>query len=116
MANVGHLLTGDFINGESLFQAGPQEVTVAGGNIETLGDDTKVVLSFSETDKRLALNKTRLTFMVGNFGEDTDQWVGKKVVLHAQKLTSGKFAGQYTILITRPVAQNNQQTANEIPF
>lgn len=101
--NVAHMIKGNFINGEKLSTAGPQEVTVVNGEIISLGEDEKVVLSFAETEKQLALNKTRLSFMIGNFGEDTDEWKDKKILLHAQQLTSGKFAGQYTILISKPI-------------
>ena len=86
-----------------------------------LGDegdqDEKVVLEFHELSKPVTCNKTRLGFMIKNFGDDTTGYVGKKLMLYGSKLSSGKFAGQWTIIFALPPATPMQpQPAQEEAF
>lgn len=103
MANVSHLLSSDFLSGSEI--PTPQVVTIKSAEIKELGSDdekeTKVVLSFHELDKALPCNKTRLKTMVENFGVETGTWVGQRVMLYGQKLASGKFAGSWTVILTK---------------
>jgi hypothetical protein len=55
--------------------------TVSGCIAEDVGDDRKLVLAFSETDKPLVLNTTNATTMAELHGPETDGWEGKKVKL-----------------------------------
>ena len=55
--------------------------TVSGCIAEDVGDDRKLVLAFSETDKPLVLNTTNATTMAELHGPETDEWEGEKVKL-----------------------------------
>ena len=55
--------------------------TVNGCTAEDVGDDRKLVLAFSETDKPLVLNTTNATTMAELHGPESDGWEGKKVKL-----------------------------------
>jgi hypothetical protein len=55
--------------------------TVNGCTAEDVGDDTKLVLAFSEIDRPLVLNTTNATTMAELHGPETDSWGGKKVKL-----------------------------------
>ena len=55
--------------------------TVTDCAADTIGDDTKLVLAFSETDKPLVLNKTNATIMAELHGPETDGWEGKQIKL-----------------------------------
>ena len=55
--------------------------TVNGCTAEDVGDDTKLVLAFSEIDRPLVLNTTNATTMAELHGPETDGWEGKKVKL-----------------------------------
>ena len=55
--------------------------TVSGCIAEDVGDDTKLVFAFSETDRPLVLNTTNATTMAELHGSETDSWEGKKVKL-----------------------------------
>ena len=55
--------------------------TVSGCLAEDVGDNTKLVLAFSETDRPLVLNTTNATTMAELHGSETDSWEGKKVKL-----------------------------------
>jgi len=63
----------------------PMTLTITSGEREEVGQDKEpaIVLYFKEEDRGLILNKTALRFMVALTGsEDTDEWVGKQVVLY----------------------------------
>lgn len=46
------------------------------------GTETKGIVSFHETKKQLALNKTNGLCLKAMFGRDTGQWVGKRVTFY----------------------------------
>jgi hypothetical protein len=113
VANVGHLLSSDFLSGSEI--PTPQIVTIKSAEIKELGTDgekdTKVVLEFYELPKALPCNKTRLKTMVENFGVETGAWVGKTIMIYGQKLSSGKFAGQWTVILTKAPTNGNAPAA-----
>jgi hypothetical protein len=50
--------------------------------METIGgDDKKPVLYFSKSQKGLVLNKTNSKQIAAQYGDDTDEWEGKPIVL-----------------------------------
>ena len=53
--------------------------TVNGCTAEAVGDDTKLLLEFAETDRPLVLNTTNATTMAELHGPETDGWEGNKV-------------------------------------
>jgi len=55
--------------------------TVTGCTAEAVGEDTKLVLAFSEIDKPLVMNKTNATIMAELHGPETDGWTGKQIKL-----------------------------------
>ena len=55
--------------------------TVSGCIAEDVGDDRKLVLAFSETDKPLVLNKTNAQTMAELHGPETDGWASKQIKL-----------------------------------
>ena len=61
-------------------------LTVSGVAQETVGKgddaDVKWVVYFSEADKGLVLNKTNATSITACLGDDTHEWMGRKVVLY----------------------------------
>lgn len=104
MAYIGDMLKSNFLSGSELSTT-PQIVTVKGAEVKELGEgsdkEVKVVLEFYELAKALPLNKTRLKAMADAFGLDTNLWINRKVMIYSQQLTSGKFAGQWTITLTK---------------
>lgn len=44
--------------------------------------DTVPVLEFLELDQKLTLNKTRVKKLVEMLGDDTDEWIGKKISIY----------------------------------
>ncbi len=62
-----------------------------------IGDTNKPVLSFSETDKSLVLNKGNAAILMDAFTADEKAWVGKKVQL---VITKKQYQGQMVDGIT----------------
>lgn len=76
-----------------------QDVTDAGGEMELTifnveikefdGDsgakERKPIVVFSEGDKRMVLNKTNANRLSEMFGDDTDGWINKKIILHVEQ-------------------------------
>jgi hypothetical protein len=52
------------------------------------GKQVKGILSFRETPKELALNKTNGECIKAMFGRKVQEWVGKRVTLYPQKIES----------------------------
>jgi hypothetical protein len=70
---------------------GDKTATISHVAMEKLGDDTKPVVYFHNTEKRLVLNKTNARTIADIHGPDTDAWAGKQITLgHAWTDYSGK--------------------------
>ena len=61
--------------------SGEKVFTIAEVQLEKLRDKDKYVLYFNEDTIGLPLNITNLKALINAYGNDTDNWVGKKVRL-----------------------------------
>jgi hypothetical protein len=60
------------------------------------------VLRFEETDQALVLNKTNAATLSDAFGDESDNWIGKAVLLCAETTTyGGKTVGCVRIRLPR---------------
>ena len=71
-------------------------LTITGYAMEDVGQgadkETKPVLSFRETPKRLVLNKTNAIAIAEVYGKDLDDWIGKPIVLYPDRTSfNGKI-------------------------
>jgi hypothetical protein len=67
--------------------------------------EMKWCLTFAESDKPLVLNSTNIQLCERVFGsDDTDQWIGKKVVLYTDPNVSfgGKVVGGIRVRAPKP--------------
>jgi hypothetical protein len=95
MVNVTDVYGGNYLNAsivksEKLIN---KPLTIDSADIVDIGlqnPKPKVVLTFKETDKKLPLNKTNAKIMSENFGDETDEWFGKKIHL---QITKRQFQG-----------------------
>ena len=55
----------------------------------TGGEEGAAIVSFAETEKQFVMNKTNGVCFRAMFGDDTGDWVGHKVTLHAVEDESG---------------------------
>jgi arabinogalactan endo-1,4-beta-galactosidase len=56
-------------------------VTMDRTEFEKIGDDRKLILYFEGKDKGMVLNKTNANNIALAYGDDTDEWNGKEIVL-----------------------------------
>ena len=64
-------------------------------------ESTKLVLEFEGGDLRIALNKTNAMTLIKAFGDDYNEWVGKKVIITTAPV---EFNGERTRgLVVTPV-------------
>jgi hypothetical protein len=90
--------------------------------------ENKWCLMFSETDKPLVLNSTNIQLCERIFGsDDTDEWIGKKIVLYTDPNVSyqGKVIGGIRVRAPKvktpppappPPAVAEELTDDDIPF
>ena len=95
-----------------------QTYTVSGIDTEVVGQgdeaESKWVLYFSEADKGLVLNKTNATSISGALGDDTDDWIGRQIVLYPTEVAfSGKMVACIRVKekATRTLAQQAMKRA-----
>ena len=73
-------------------------ITIKDIKIKNVGNvdepDEKTVLYFEGPDKGLVLNKTNAGTIAGLYGDDTDQWIGKKIALFT---TEVEYQGKMTL-------------------
>jgi len=63
--------------------------TITRVDLDTVGDEgeSKPVVSFKETTKGLVLNVTNFDLIAAWHGEDTDNWVGRRITLYRTTTT-----------------------------
>lgn len=83
-------------------------VVIASAEIESIGDDRKLVLGFQGKEKTLVCNRTNAMVISDMYGMDTDQWLGREIVLFATKVP---FQGKLTdaVRVKEPPRRQPQQ-------
>lgn len=72
-----------FLKGEDLEEGERTIVTIKSAEeVAFPSGDTTPVLEFLELEQKLTLNKTRVRKLVEILGEDTDEWIGKKISVY----------------------------------
>ncbi len=59
-------------------------VVISDVTMELLGDDRKLVLRFQGRNKGMVCNKTNAQRIAHLYGQDTDGWIGKEIVLASE--------------------------------
>lgn len=110
----------DFLKAADLGNSTPQctvkAVHTREFNDEQKGPHQKLVLEFVDKDKWVVLNVTNTRAMATAYGMDSDQWVGKQVILNVRQTQMGPGIG-VTPLQDLPgqaaAEQQNQQAAQQ---
>lgn len=81
--DTGKYTQSPFIKGDDLEEGERTIVTIkTAEEVDFPSGDKVPVLSFLELDQKLTLNKTRIKKCVELLGEDTDEWIGKKIAIY----------------------------------
>lgn len=78
--NINDAFPSDYLKAADL-KGRDVNLTVSGVAIEKLGDDTRPVVSFTGTKKKMTLNKTNANRIAAMHGLDTDDWIGKGITV-----------------------------------
>lgn len=133
MARVSEMIVSKFLRKEDFDE--DRVLTIKGVKLEDMpGDsgDQKWVLYFREEAKGMALNVTTIRVLEQAFGDDTDQWVGNRVMVYVDPNVSfgGKVVGGLRLRTPKkgpkapaapapapaPVAAGNPDFDDDIPF
>lgn len=68
-------------------------VVIRAVTVEDLGNDRKPVMTFDSAQKTMIVNKTNWLTIAQAYGDDSDGWIGKPVILFAM---STSFQGRPT--------------------
>ena len=79
------------------------EVKLTAVNYEKVGEDFKLVCDLQGKNKKLVLNKTNALMIASAFGDETDEWVGKIISLHSEKVA---FQGKIVDALRVGMAKN----------
>lgn len=87
---------------------------IVGWNIEKLGDESKLLLSFSGAKKGLICNKTNADRIAHLYGPDTDGWIGKEIILYPEMVN---FGGKVTeaVRVKAPLRKSTHVTTGLPP-
>ena len=80
MTNINEAFPSKYLK-ESDLQGREAHVVMNAVNMETIGSDERPVLYFQGKEKGLVLNVTNKNTIVDAYGEETDDWFGKTLVL-----------------------------------
>lgn len=59
-------------------------VVIADAKIEKLGNDEKLILYFQHKEKGMVCNKTNAARIAYMYGDDTDGWMGRQIILASE--------------------------------
>lgn len=114
----------DYLRAADL-QGKPVKVTMSHVEMKDIGGDHKPALFFKGTDKSMILNKTNSNNIAAAYGDDTDDWTGKEIVLFEAMVDfQGKTVAAIRVRTPQakdrappaPVKQTNDLPIDEIPF
>lgn len=59
-------------------------VVIATAGVEKVGNDNKLILTFQGKKKSMICNKTNASRIAFMYGDETDEWTGKEIVLTSE--------------------------------
>jgi len=114
--NMNELYPSKYLKAEDI--DGEVVATIVGLKLETMKnaegkEDQKPVLYFRGIDKGFVLNKTNGTRIAGMHGDESDNWVGKKITLHQESVTA--FGETQWAIRVKPTPPPAKATAIKSP-
>jgi hypothetical protein len=95
---ISEVFPSKFLKSDDLPDDEDALVTIVDAQLEPVGPDKedKLCLRFREFEKALVCNKTNADVIGELYGDDTDEWLGKKIWLY---VTEVSFQGKTTMAI-----------------
>jgi hypothetical protein len=126
---VSEMIVSKFLRKED-FEDGDQVLTIKGVKLEDMpgdGNQQKWVLYFRELQKGMALNSTTIRVLEKGYGDDSDMWVGKKVLVYVDPNITfkGQLVGGLRLRTSKgtsaaaapaPAPAASEEFSDDIPF
>jgi hypothetical protein len=77
--NINDVFSSNYLKSSDV--QGQIQLVMARTAMEQLGDDMKLVLFFQGHEKGMVMNKTNSANVANLYGPETDNWIGKPIVL-----------------------------------
>ncbi len=102
-AYPGNFLKAADLNGQNV------TVTIQAVTLEELGQgrdaESKLILAFAGKDKKLICNKTNCRTIEKLYGDETDEWIGKKITIGPREVEfQGDMVWAIRVSLTKPGA------------
>ncbi len=107
---VSEVFSGDYLKAEHL-NGGEHSVVIADVKVREFEDGNKFLITFQGRKKGLVANKTNSNRIAAAYGDETEGWIGKEIILYPEEVT---FQGKTMEAIrVRPPARKpiSQQAA-----
>lgn len=79
---VSQVFSGEYLTAADLQGAEPS-VVIASVELKEFDDGNKFLLTFQGKKKGLVANKTNSKRIAALYGDDTDEWIGREIVLYS---------------------------------
>ncbi len=111
--NINEAFPSNYLKAIDL-QGREANVIISNVTMEKLGNDTKMILYFQGKQKGMVCNKTNATNISMLYGDDTDGWIGKPVVLFGAYVD---FQGKSVLgLRIKPPSMQQQAARTQAPL
>ena len=115
---VNDLYPSKYLKAEDIKGRPPVSVVIAKVTMEELGEgdnkQLKPILYFQGKERGLALNKTNANMIAHTFGNETDDWVGKTILLRSEPVDfKGKIVDAIRVSAGQAEVYANEQQATE---
>ena len=85
MARVSQVFSGEYLTAADLQGAEPS-VVIASVEIKEFDDGDKFLLTFQGKKKGLVANKTNSKRIAALYGDETDDWIGREIILYTDQV------------------------------
>lgn len=124
MPKTSEMIQSKFLRKEDFDE--DQICAIKGVKLEEIqGSDTKWVLYFNEHAKGMVLNVTTIRVLEAAFGDDSDNWIGKRVKVYVDPNVSfqGRVVGGLRLMPPKkaaapkaPPPKTEEEFNDEVPF
>jgi hypothetical protein len=98
--NIDDLYPSRFLKSGDL--NGPMRLTIASIKQTELGNEPKVIITFSDNDKAFVLNKTNKNLIKKLYGSDYSKWIGRPITLVATEVDfKGDMVSAIRVKVTK---------------
>jgi hypothetical protein len=115
--NMTDFINSNYIKGEDIAQNVLIEATIASVKMKEFEDGEKSVVAL-EDGRQLVLNQTRLKVLIGAFGPNSENWIGKPVILsRGQERYGGKPVPSVRIepILAPRIGVTPEENAHSLP-